>query len=474
MAIYLYPPVTLTTGAIQYSRKSGGVTSATTVLEDLDSPTNSRGMPVVIHSIDGAPINITAGDLNVQLSDRGSNPDATRVGDGTNIMGVNSNLEALVHDAGLLTQSTTTNTNLGAQADSVATTDTGSFSLIAFVKRSLQNWTSLLAKMPALVGGKIPVDVTGEGLALDASIIQSQGTVTNGTAATKSTMIGGIYNATPPTLTTGQQAAIQLDTAGNQKVTITNTVNISGANVEAAQNATAASKSDLCGGVYNSAAPTLTSGNQSAMQLDINGNLKAILTNASIIKAQLQDNAGTAIVLGQQVVTSSVPVALSSRHEAVATPLAMRQSDGTNFLASIALTATQLTSGAITSMRTTMGVMMGWDGATHREIAVDTSGNTKMATMTSVGTVTSAKISVGTTAVRATVTGTAASASRKRLSIKPAKANTGLMFLGSSSVTTASGIEILGPDRIDFIMDGSDYYLISDSAGQSVEILESI
>jgi hypothetical protein len=55
----------------------------------------------------------------------------------------------------------TTNTNLGAQADASATTDTGTFSLIAFVKRGLTNWTTLLARIPALVGGRTPVDGSG-------------------------------------------------------------------------------------------------------------------------------------------------------------------------------------------------------------------------------------------------------------------------------------------------------------------------
>lgn len=51
--------------------------------------------------------------------------------------------------------------DLGAKADAVATTDTGTFSVIALIKRGLQNWTSLLAKIPALVSGRIPVDGSG-------------------------------------------------------------------------------------------------------------------------------------------------------------------------------------------------------------------------------------------------------------------------------------------------------------------------
>ena len=56
---------------------------------------------------------------------------------------------------------TVTAIDLGAKADAVATTDTGTFSVIAFIKRGLQNWTSLLAKIPTLVSGRIPVDGSG-------------------------------------------------------------------------------------------------------------------------------------------------------------------------------------------------------------------------------------------------------------------------------------------------------------------------
>jgi hypothetical protein len=90
------------------------------------------------------------------------------------------------------------------------------------------------------------------------------------------------------------------------------------------------------------------------------------------------------------------------------------------------------------------------------------------------GTVTNAQATVGTSAVRATVSGSAPNAARKRLSIKPSKNNTGSIYYGSSSVTTANGLEIIGPDRLDFTFDASDYYLISDTAAQVVEIVEVI
>lgn len=49
---------------------------------------------------------------------------------------------------------------------------------------------------------------------INTTIGNSQGSVSPGTAATKSTLIGGQYNSTLPTLTTGQQVAIQLDSNG--------------------------------------------------------------------------------------------------------------------------------------------------------------------------------------------------------------------------------------------------------------------
>jgi hypothetical protein len=50
---------------------------------------------------------------------------------------------------------------MGSRSDSAATTDTGTFSVLAFIKRGLQNWTTLLAKIPTLVSGRIPVDGSG-------------------------------------------------------------------------------------------------------------------------------------------------------------------------------------------------------------------------------------------------------------------------------------------------------------------------
>lgn len=59
--------------------------------------------------------------------------------------------------------------SIGGTYESAATTDTGTFSVLAFIKRGMQNWTSLLAKIPALVSGRIPVDGSGVTQPISAS-----------------------------------------------------------------------------------------------------------------------------------------------------------------------------------------------------------------------------------------------------------------------------------------------------------------
>jgi len=53
------------------------------------------------------------------------------------------------------------NTAVGAPDDSAASSDTGAFGIIAFIKRAMQNWTTLLGRVPASVGGRVPVDGSG-------------------------------------------------------------------------------------------------------------------------------------------------------------------------------------------------------------------------------------------------------------------------------------------------------------------------
>jgi hypothetical protein len=87
-------------------------------------------------------------------------------------------------------------------------------------------------------------------------------------------------------------------------------------------------------------------------------------------------------------------------------------------------------------------------------------------------TVKSANITVGTTAVRATNDGAAVTAGRVVLKVKPNPANTGAIYIGSSGVTTATGMLVLPAETMEFNFDAGEYYLISDTAAQSCFVLE--
>jgi len=64
--------------------------SEVTVLEDTVTPANNRPLPVKLTSVTG-DINITAGDINVQLEHTGANPDSVQIGDGTEIVSITAN-----------------------------------------------------------------------------------------------------------------------------------------------------------------------------------------------------------------------------------------------------------------------------------------------------------------------------------------------------------------------------------------------
>ena len=78
------------------------------------------------------------------------------------------------NQATIITSLNNIDTAVGAQADTAATSDTGTFSIIAFIKRSMQSWTSLLAKLPALLDNRVPV--TSRDFAYDVAAGRVTGT----------------------------------------------------------------------------------------------------------------------------------------------------------------------------------------------------------------------------------------------------------------------------------------------------------
>lgn len=112
--------------------------------------------------------------------------------------------------------------DLGTAADAPATTDAGAFTIISLIKRSLQRWTTLLERIPALTSGRIPVDGSGvtqpvsavtracvgrQTLALSAGVVTTLtvpgGAVAAAIQADGNTIRCTLDGATAPSATTG-------------------------------------------------------------------------------------------------------------------------------------------------------------------------------------------------------------------------------------------------------------------------------
>ncbi len=169
MAFFLYPPVQTVAAASPLKFVLDSVT--VDVNEDTVTPANNKPLPVKLVDLSGN-INITAGDLNVQLDHLDPiNFDATRIGDGTNLLGINASNEALTHDADVLAELILQKAvlNLGATA---AKQDTAQarFDLLATEARqiTLQTRADLLATEASLLAlsAKLPASL---GIKLDAA-----------------------------------------------------------------------------------------------------------------------------------------------------------------------------------------------------------------------------------------------------------------------------------------------------------------
>lgn len=142
---------------------------------------------------------------------------------------------------------------------------------------ALQSGTWNITNVSGTVSLPTGASTSANQTTINLSIQETHGSVSAGTAATKSELVGGVYNTSSPTLTNGQQVALQLDSSGNLKTNITNSLSISSGSVTATGNvASGASDSGnpvKVGAVYNSTVPTFTNGQRSDLQSDTTGSV---------------------------------------------------------------------------------------------------------------------------------------------------------------------------------------------------------
>lgn len=100
MSIFVFPPVSLSVSSGPVAFIKDGVN--TSVTYDTVTPTNSEALPVNIVTVNGQGISTTVdlsgAQINVQLTDRGTSPDAVRIGDGTNLAQLSVDGEIYVND----------------------------------------------------------------------------------------------------------------------------------------------------------------------------------------------------------------------------------------------------------------------------------------------------------------------------------------------------------------------------------------
>ncbi len=97
------PSLSQTMPSLSHFMKNG-----TQVVVNYDGVTkaNINAVPVMLVGADGteATINVTTGDLNIQTTHTGVNPDSMQIGDGTTILAMTLTGEATVHDAEVLAE----------------------------------------------------------------------------------------------------------------------------------------------------------------------------------------------------------------------------------------------------------------------------------------------------------------------------------------------------------------------------------
>lgn len=263
------------------------------------------------------------------------------------------------------------------------------------------------------------------------------------------------------------------------------------------------------------------SGNLQPLQTDSSGNLFVSALPIALQNVNLTQVAGVAVSLGSKVSASSFPVVIASDQtvpiSAASLPLpagaatSALQTTGNSVLGSILLdltNGTQITqvtgtvaisaaslplpTGAATSANQTSQITQETTTATNTtSILANQTNGTQVtsvsnfpATQTVSGTVIAdagtpapltiheATLTVGLTAQRLTVSGSAPASTRVTLVGAPNASTTGLFYIGSSTVSTSSGIEIARGQSFIANNDAGDYWIVSDTAAQAVGIME--
>ena len=350
--LYNFADSTVATAAVSsnnivtLSALPGGVNNSDKLRIDYDvttgDPTYDGGASTITANIgttNGLALDatLTGGTQQTKLTD-GTNIANVLKSDGT-AAGQNSQLVARAH---LTVPFTTTTVQAVGATDvanyssvSVHVTSQGTSSTVTFqASNDNVNWVSAALLLSAAVGGNSPFVSTASAGVLFSGSLNYRYFRVNVTGISAGTTAGTIEfftntyanntNTTQVSSNTATGSAVPanahyqgfMDGSGNlagaRLATIDGSLNILGAGmyvfngsnedrVRAANTAAATTGTGLLGagvlGIYNSSAPTISSGNYERLQLDSSGNLKVNITSSSGATTQITDGTNTANVL---------------------------------------------------------------------------------------------------------------------------------------------------------------------------------
>lgn len=197
--------------------------------------------------------------------------------------------------ASILTQDTATAAATGTIADAAWTTGSGTIiSLLKAIASATPTGAATSANQVLQIAQETlsaaalgtPADTTWSGTGSGTTVAILKKIATGGSIVTETNLdntyaagiatapagqliVGGIYNVSPVTLTTGQVSQLQLNANGYLRV---NDVSLD--NAIALQAAVPSVTNHLqIGGIFNTTAPTLTTGQASKLQVDVNGSM---------------------------------------------------------------------------------------------------------------------------------------------------------------------------------------------------------
>jgi hypothetical protein len=344
------------------------------------------------------------------------------------------------------TGSFTVNTNAGQGTLNVSSSGPAQFYTTTNLRDGSSNAISSTGGSlnVAVSNASLPLPTGAATSALQSSTITTLGspmqnsggtvTVTQATASNLNANVSGTVTANAGTGTMAIAAAsLPLPsgaaTSGNQTTANTSLSTIA-TNTSNAQGSptggTAATKSDLAGGIYNSSAPTLTTGQQASLQLNTNGSLKV---DGSAVT---QPVSGTVTATGSGNFTVIQPSGSSLHVNVDSAPTTAVSQSG---------------SWTVTSSQATPAVK----------------------------TVKAAAITVGTSAVRLTNDGLAPPSTRVLLVAQLLSSSTANCFFGPSGVASSGstrGVQMFAGQSFSFSFDAGDYYAICDASSQTFLITE--